>query len=100
MASSTPPPPRTYKQAFGPKAKKGEHTLSTPLSEDLHSESEKQTLEEQPGASAPPAIAATDEQWVSGLRLLAIMAAVTLVCLLMLIDTSIIVTVRANSQYF
>ena len=42
---------------------------------------------------------AEDQEWVSGMRLATIMAAVTLVCFLMLLDISIIVTVHIKTPY-
>jgi hypothetical protein len=66
---------------------KEEQQLSSPVSEDLEPES-KQVPE--PATTAP---VEQEEQWVTGIKLLNIITAVSLVCLLMLLDVSIVSTV-------
>jgi len=72
-------------------AEKKDDELSIPPSDDIQPESNPVS------ELASDALPATQEQeWVSGLKLFTIMTGVTLVCLLMLLDTSIIVTVFAK----
>lgn len=72
---------------------KGKHELATPPSDDSK-EGLSQDLKEQPIDEVP-----TEEvqKWVTGIPLLTIMGAICLVCFLMLLDTSIVVTVRATT---
>lgn len=62
---------------------KREHDLLTPPSDKVES-----SVSEPP--TAPPAD--KEHEWLSGFKLFTVVAAVTLVCLLVLLDTSIIVT--------
>ncbi|MCJ1386881.1 hypothetical protein MMC17_010009 [Xylographa soralifera] len=68
-------------------AEKNEQDLSFPPSDDLEPESEQVP---EPAPTAPPAT--QEEPWVSGIKLLNIISALTLVCFLVLLDTSIIAT--------
>lgn len=63
-----------------------EHDSSTPPSDESESIS---TQAPEPPFALP---ASQNLEWVSGVKLFNIVAAVTLVCLLMLLDSSIIVT--------
>ncbi|MCJ1399411.1 hypothetical protein MMC11_002613 [Xylographa trunciseda] len=88
MASPTlPSPAKPQPSDLDGEAEKNEQDLSSPPSDDLESES-TQVLETAP--TAPPAT--QKEPWVSGIKLLNIISALTLVCLLVLLDTSIIAT--------
>ena len=87
MASIAPTSP-TKEQPSEPEAGKEEAELSTPPSDDLQPESNQ----DSGPADTPPA--SLELEWVSGFKLFTIMIAITLVCFLMLLDTSIIVTVR------
>ncbi len=100
MALSATPPP-TKKQFTGPQSRKNEHELSTHPPDGLEAENKEQEtsipliydiqLESaQVPEPAPDALPA--KEWVSGFKLLTIITAITLVCLLMLLDTSIVVT--------
>lgn len=66
---------------------KKEQELSTPPSDEIQPKSER-VLQSVP--NAPPA--AQEPEWISGFKLFTIMTAITLVCFLMLLDTSIVVT--------
>jgi hypothetical protein len=68
-----------------------EQELSSPSSDQSEKESNKVTGT----ASFTPPVT-EEHDWVSGIKLLTIMAAITLVCFLMLLDTSIVVTVKAK----
>jgi hypothetical protein len=88
MASTTPPsPPKAQHSQLDIEVEKKEHDLSSSPSDGIESESE-QVPELTPTAPA----AGQEEQWVSGIKLFNIMAAITLVCVLVLLDTSIVVT--------
>ena len=93
MASIAPTSP-TKEQPSEPEAGKEEAELSTPPSDDLQPESDQ----DSGPADTPPAD--PGPEWVSGFKLFTIMIAITLVCFLMLLDTSIIVTVRVKTIYF
>jgi hypothetical protein len=60
-----------------------------PTSSDEVQSTPEKGLQSEPNAS--PAV--QEPEWVSGIKLLTIIAAITVVCFLMLLDTSIIVTV-------
>jgi hypothetical protein len=66
---------------------KGE-ALSLPPYEDLKPDTDRVP-------EAPPTVPTDNEenQWVTGIKLFNIMAAITFVCLLVLLDTSIVATV-------
>ena len=71
-----------------------EKGLSTPASEESKEDS-TQDLKQEPAEETP------DEDtgnWVTGLPLVIILGAICLVCFLMLLDTSIIVTVRGKAR--
>ncbi|KAH6675189.1 putative MFS multidrug transporter [Halenospora varia] len=85
MAPSAPPS-LSDKRGSEFKSEGSKEQISVPPSD--HSEVESQ--EDSRAVQAPPST--QDEEWVSGLKLFAIMTAISLVCLLMLLDTSIIVT--------
>jgi hypothetical protein len=69
-----------------------EQELSTPPSDEIQPNSERVPQ------SAPNAPAAAQEpEWISGFKLFTIMTAITLVCFLMLLDTSIVVTARIKA---
>ena len=75
--------------------KEGRERFSAPPSKDL-----KPEMAEDSEHAPKPAPPAQEQEWVTGFKLLAIMTAVTLVALLMLLDTSIVVTVRKyNARY-
>jgi hypothetical protein len=93
MASIAPTSP-TKEQPPEPEAGKEETELSTPPSDDLQPKSDQ----DSGPADTPPAD--PEPEWVSGFKLFTIMIAITLVCFLMLLDTSIIVTVRVKTIYF
>ena len=111
MASTTSLSP-TKEQPSLQGAEKKEQELSTHASGDLEAEKNKQQLSTPPSVDiqpetsqfhepAPHAPLATHEQeWVSGFKLFTIMTAITLPCLLMLLDTSIVVTAGAKALYF
>jgi hypothetical protein len=104
MASATAPS-LTKEQLSEKDGEKEENELSTHSSDDLQAEKKEQgptnpppdniqsdfdqVLESAPGA--PPVT--QEPEWVSGFKLFTIMTGITLVCFLMLLDTSIIVTV-------
>jgi len=77
-------------------AEKVERDLSIPPSEDLQLGLDNDVPE--PAPDAPPAT--QEQEWVSGFKLFTIMTAITLVCFLMLLDTSIIATVCVKTLYF
>ena len=86
MTSSSSPAP-SKEQTSDVEAGKKEQELSTPLSDDIQPEL---NYVPEPGSNAPGT--SQEEEWVSGFKLFVIMTAVSLVCLLMLLDSSIIVT--------
>ncbi|KAI9740060.1 MAG: hypothetical protein M1818_004811 [Claussenomyces sp. TS43310] len=90
MASITPPSP-TKSQPSQREAGEKEQSLSTPPSDDLEPESNQ-----VPDPETMTAPATEDHEWVSGIKLLSILVAITLVCFLMLLDTSIVVTAIPN----
>ena len=104
MAPTTPPIPTDKEQPSEQEAEKKEQELSTRPSDDLEAEKKEQELStplsddiqlesNQSSQLASDAPLATQEQeWVSGFKLFPIMTAITLGCLLMLLDTSILVT--------
>ncbi|KGO65250.1 Major facilitator superfamily domain, general substrate transporter [Penicillium italicum] len=85
----------TMTQASEMEAESKEKQPSTLSSGDLE--------QDPPEASkiSPPAPAPAEHEWVTGFKLFAIMVAVTLVALLMLLDTSIVVTAvpRITSEF-
>jgi hypothetical protein len=103
MASATPPSP-TKEQPSEQDWEKKENELSTYSSDDPQAEKKGQGPTEPPFDNiqpeldqvlepAPVAPPVTQEpEWVSGFKLFTIMTGITLVCLLFLLDTSIIVT--------
>jgi hypothetical protein len=95
MASTTPPSPIKKEQLSELGTERKEQELSPPPSEDSQPDS-NQVLE--PSADDPPLT--QEQQWVSGLKLLPIMIAVTLGSFLMLLDTSIIVTACVKALRF
>lgn len=60
---------------------------TTPSSGDLNQDHPKTSK------ISPPTLAPAQDEWATGFKLFTIMTAVTLVALLMLLDTSIVVTV-------
>lgn len=86
MASSTPPS-LTEKKVSEIDPEESKEEFSTQPSDDSQAESHE---DPQPVPEAPQP--SQDQEWVSGFKLLTIMTAISLVCLLMLLDTSIIVT--------
>lgn len=93
MASTTPQSPATS-QVLDSEADKNEKELSTPPSSDIEP---KPNLVSESALTVVPA--AEELEWVSGVKLLSIVTGVTLVCFLMLLDTSIVVTVRTKNSY-
>jgi hypothetical protein len=85
MASATPPS-LADEQPLELEAEKKEQELSSLPSDDNQPES-NQVFE--PAASTPTT---QEQEWISGFKLFTIMTAITLPCLLLLLDTSIIVT--------
>ena len=86
MASTTLPPPTLPQQHSEPSLENKEQESTTPPSDGSDSISTN-------GSEPPIALPADQKlEWVSGVKLVNIIAAVTLVCLLMLLDSSIIVT--------
>jgi hypothetical protein len=86
MTSSSSPSPNK-EQHSDVETEKKERELPTPLSDGIQSELNQVP---EPGSNAPST--SQEQEWVSGFKLFVIMTAVSLVCLLMLLDTSIIVT--------
>jgi hypothetical protein len=111
MALSTPPF-LTNEQPSGQDGEKKENEPSTHSSDDLQAEKKEQGPTKPPSDNiqpkcnqvlepAPDAPPVTQEsEWVSGFKLSTIMTGITLVCLLMLLDTSIIVTACIEALYF
>jgi flagellar biosynthesis protein FliP len=93
MATSTTATYPAWEQSQELEVEKRQHELSTPPSDYSEKES-TQTPEQQ---LTDDARTEEEQQWATGIKLLIIMAAITLVCFLMLLDTSIIVTVRATA---
>ncbi|PMD64171.1 MFS general substrate transporter [Hyaloscypha bicolor E] len=92
MASSTPPSLTKKVSEIGPEESKDD--LSAPPSDNSQA-----GFYEDP-KSAPEAPQPTqDQEWVSGFKLLTIMTAVSLVCLLMLLDTSIIAIPKITNDF-
>ncbi|KAI9667450.1 MAG: hypothetical protein M1821_000266 [Bathelium mastoideum] len=102
MASTTPPLSITGQSTEWTTAGKGDgifsHARDTserekheqdPSPSRNNSQQEPDKVD-QPAPAAPPAI--QEQQWVSGFKLLTIMAAIVLPCFLLLLDTSIVVT--------
>lgn len=85
------PTSATKEQPSEPEVGKEEAALSTPPSDELQPESDQ----DSGPADTPPAD--PEPEWVSGFKLFTIMIAITLVRFLMLLDTSIIVTVRVKT---
>ncbi|KIM97024.1 hypothetical protein OIDMADRAFT_44464 [Oidiodendron maius Zn] len=86
MASTTPLSPATP-QVLEPEEDRNEKELSTPPSSDIEP---KPNLVSESALTIVPA--AEELEWVSGVKLLSVITGVTLVCFLMLLDTSIVVT--------
>jgi hypothetical protein len=111
MAPATPPSP-TKEQLSEEDGEKKENALSTHSSDDLQAEKKEQGSTKppsenlqlefnqvlEPAPDAPPV--PQEPEWVSGFKLFTIMTGITLVCLLMLLDTSIIVTACIEVLYF
>jgi hypothetical protein len=91
MVSSTSPS-LTEKKISEIEPAESKEEFSAPPSDDSQAESHEDS---QPVPEAPQPT--QDQGWVSGFKLLTIMTAVSLVCLLMLLDTSIIVTVGGKA---
>lgn len=86
MASTPLPSPKLPQQRSELDLEDKERCLSNPPSDGL----EPETI---PASEQPTALPANQNlEWVSGVRLLNIITAVTLVCLLVLLDSAIIVT--------
>lgn len=111
MASTTPPSPTKDKPSLL-EAETREKELLTHPSDELEAEKNEQELSisplgdiqtqpdqfPEPAPDAPPAI--QEQEWVSGFKLFTILTAITLPCLLMLLDTSIVVTVCIKGFWF
>ncbi|KAK9243070.1 major facilitator superfamily domain, general substrate transporter [Lipomyces tetrasporus] len=95
MAAEAPPSP-TRPEPAELEANHDEKGLSAPSSNDLKPEPND---DREPAPPAP--LPAQEYEWVTGWKLFMIMTAVTLVALLMLLDTSIVVTAipRITSQF-
>ena len=79
----------TWRQSLEKEDEKVFQDISTPPSEDSKASPSEETSDEvQPEAEG---------NWVTGLPLLTILGAICLVCFLMLLDTSIIVTTDRES---
>lgn len=87
MASSTTATIPAWEPSQEQEVEKRQQEISTPPSDDYEKES-TQVPEQQPEE---------EHNWATGIQLLTIMAAITLVCFLMLLDTSIIVTVNSTT---
>jgi flagellar biosynthesis protein FliP len=92
MASTIPPSP-TKEQPSDVDSENRERELSTPPSDDIQPESNQ-------GHELDVSPTTQEQEWVSGIKLFNIMTAITLVCFLMLLDTSIVVTVCVNALHF
>ncbi len=93
MASSATATIPTWEHSLEHETEKRQMELSTPPSDDSEKESTqlpKQELTDQ----APTE---EEQKWVTGIPLLIIMGAICLVCFLMLLDASIIVTVKPTA---
>ena len=111
MVSTMPLSPTNKEQPSELETGKKEQELSTHPSDDLEAEKKIQKLSTPPSDDmqpesnqvpepAPDALPATQEQeWVSGFKLFSIMTAITLVCFLMLLVTSIVVTACVKALY-
>jgi hypothetical protein len=112
MASATPLS-LTKEQPSEQDEEKKENEPSTHSSDDLQAEKKEQGPTKSPSddniqpdfnqvleppPDAPPVT--QEPEWVSGFKLFTIMTGITLVCLLMLLDTSIIVTVCIETLSF
>ncbi|KAK9344618.1 hypothetical protein V1522DRAFT_171594 [Lipomyces starkeyi] len=95
MAAEAPPSP-TRPEPAELEANHDEKELSAPSSNDL-----KPEPNDDPEPPPPAPSSAQEYEWVTGWKLFMIMTAVTLVALLMLLDTSIVVTAipRITSQF-
>jgi hypothetical protein len=92
MTLITPPltinsPPESHSMEL--QAEDKEQERSIPSSSDPENESNP-----APEAKTTATPALEEHEWVSGIKLLAILTAITLVCFLVLLDTSIVVTVN------
>jgi hypothetical protein len=87
MTSSSSSPSPNKEQYSDVEMEKKEQELPTPLSDDI-----QPGLNQIPEPRSNAPITTQEQEWVSGFKLFVIMTAVSLVCLLMLLDTSIIVT--------
>lgn len=92
MALPTTATSPTREQFLEQDAEKRQQQLSTIPLDDFEKDS-TQVSTQQPTDEAP---SEEEPRWVTGIQLLTIIAAICLVCFLMLLDTSIIVTVKAT----
>lgn len=82
----------TTTQASEMEAQCEEKQPTTPSSGDLNQDHPKTSK------ISPPTLAPAQDEWATGFKLFTIMTAVTLVALLMLLDTSIVVTVSLKKR--
>ena len=94
MAPTTPPSP-TEPHPSESDGEKKEQDLSINPSDDHKLESNHVL-----GPEILDSSVSQEDEWISGMRLFTIMAAVTIVCFLMLLDISIIVTVQIKASSF
>jgi hypothetical protein len=102
MAPTTPPSP-TEPHPSESDGEKKEQDLSIHPSDDPKLESNHVLGPEIIDSSEPEILDSSvsqEDEWISGMRLFTIMAAVTIVCFLMLLDISIIVTVQIKAPSF
>lgn len=97
MASTTNPSSRT-ESTFDVESEKKDQALSSSQLDDVRPESGTMAEPDQPAERASGAPPSQEEVWVTGFKLFTIMASLSLVCFLMLLDTSIIVTASTPVQ--
>jgi hypothetical protein len=96
MASATPPSPKKESISDLETEKNEKEPSNSPL-DDIQSESNQVAEQAEPTSDTPPP--PQEERWVSGFKLFTITAVLALVCFLMLLDTSIIVTASIKAQH-
>lgn len=92
MASTGPPSQQPSDDTLDLENKENEHDHSIPASDENEREQKLESESDQPPKPSSPAGQGKEPQWVTGWKLLNVMAAVTFVCFLMLLDSSIVVT--------
>jgi len=69
-----------------------DHTIPPPKEHNSEQKSELEPETDQPPKASSPANQDQEPEWISGFKLYTVVAAVTFVCFLMLLDSSIVVT--------